>query len=335
MDIMEKTIDKKERIYYYDLLRAIAIIMVILCHVDIFFGAFDSELKIILIPGLHRIALTGVPIFLMISGALLLNKDYTLSYFLKRRFARIIYPFIFWMGLILIIGYFYFNWSNTQLWNVFIGNPGISWFFWMLIGIYLFLPVINVFIKEYKLKGIEYFLLIWFITMILNSLNKFVVFPDFNLIYFSGFIGYPILGYYLDNKDFKYNDSKMLIAIIILLISWFTYAYCGYYGIEILNPLYLNIPNVFMGVGVFLLIKYANEFNLVNKSDIIRKIVVSISICSYGMYYAHFLVLLFLEKLDIHSFKLVPLLILLIIFMSWLLTYIFSKIPYLKRFSGV
>lgn len=91
----------KERIFYYDFLRAFAIIAVILCHIDIFYGDLNTPLQIICKLTINDIGRMGVPIFLMISGALLLNRDYELSDFLKRRFTRIIYPFIFWMTLIL------------------------------------------------------------------------------------------------------------------------------------------------------------------------------------------------------------------------------------------
>ena len=336
MIFMGKVTTKKERIYYYDLLRAIAIICVILCHVDVFFGTFDNDLKIILIPTFHHIALIGVPIFLMISGALVFNKKYDLSQFLKRRFTRIIYPFIFWMLLILIIGYFYFHWDVEHLWRIFVGDPGISWFFWMLIGVYLFIPIIDSFLEKYNLKGFEYFLLIWFITILLESVIQYSLFPNLNLSYFAGFIGFPVLGYYLDNKNFNLSNSQMfLISLMIFIGAWFIYCYSGNNNIDIINPLYLNFPTVFMGIGVFLLIKYADTLNLINNFGFIKKIVVSLSVCSYGMYYSHFIIISLLEQLNIHSFKLLPIVIVVVIFFSWLLPYIFSRIPYLKKFSGV
>ena len=92
---------KKERIFYYDFLRAFAIIAVLICHVDFFFGSLNTPIKVIGQMTFHDIGRIGVPIFLMISGALLLNRKYELGDFLKRRFARIIYPFIFWIILIL------------------------------------------------------------------------------------------------------------------------------------------------------------------------------------------------------------------------------------------
>ena len=102
---------KKERIFYFDVLRAFAIIGVIICHVDHFFGPLTTPAQIITQMTFHDIGNIGVPIFLMISGALLLNREYpSLEKFLKKRFARIIYPFIFW--IILILGQLYYHGYN-------------------------------------------------------------------------------------------------------------------------------------------------------------------------------------------------------------------------------
>ena len=170
---------KKERIFYYDVLRAFAIIAVIICHIDMFFGPLTSQTQVIAQMTFHDIGRIGVPIFLMISGALLLNRDYPdLRQFLKKRFARIIYPFIFW--IILILGQLYlYQYNSTHLWKVFIGEPSITWYFWTLIGIYLFIPVINAFIQAYGEKGIRYFLAIWFITMILRTFNSYSLYKTF------------------------------------------------------------------------------------------------------------------------------------------------------------
>ena len=99
---------KKERIFYFDFLRAFAIIGVIICHVNFFFGPLTTPLEIIAQLTFHDIGRIGVPLFLMISGALLLNRDYSsLSDFLKKRFIRIVYPFIFWMILITLTNLYF------------------------------------------------------------------------------------------------------------------------------------------------------------------------------------------------------------------------------------
>lgn len=328
---------KKERIFYYDFLRAFAIIAVIMCHLDIFFCPLNTPLEIISHRTFHDIGRMGVPIFLMISGALLLNRDYDLSQFLKRRFTRIIYPFIFWVALIML-GIIITSKDYEFAWNVFIGNPSITWYFWTLIGIYLAIPVIRTFIKEYGLKGCEYFLAIWFITIILKTFNSYPLFPDFNLDFFASYIGYPILGYYLDRKEFEIDDTKLcILGFLIMILSLAIYVYIDYNKINLISLIYLNVPMVFIGSGMYLFVKYLDKTTSFKhiKNNVIGKIIVSISICSYGMYFSHVIFLKAFSLVNPHSTLLVPVILVLMIFFSWLLPYIVSKIPFLKIFSGL
>ncbi len=328
---------KKERIFYYDFLRAFAIIAVLICHVDFFFGPLNTPIKIIGQMTFHDIGRIGVPIFLMISGALLLNREYELGDFLKRRFARIIYPFIFWIILI-SAQILYLNGSYTKVWNTFIGNPSITWYFWTLIGIYLFIPVINTFIEKYGLKGCEYFLVIWFATIILKTFSSYPLFPDFNLDYFAGYIGYPVLGYYLNNREFNLTDKRMcILGLITLILSLGVFVYLDYNNINYISKIYQNIPMVFMGAGMFVFIKYLDSITSFRhvKDNIIGKAIISISLCSYGMYFSHVIVLKFLAPFNPKSNLLFPVMFALTVFLSWLLPYVFSKIPYIKTFSGI
>ena len=80
------------RIFYLDCLRALAIIGVILCHVSAPFvlnlSMINSiEWDVALFFNCFRDF--SVPLFVMISGALLINKNYGLIDFIKRKFIRI------------------------------------------------------------------------------------------------------------------------------------------------------------------------------------------------------------------------------------------------------
>ena len=78
-----------KRIFYYDVLRALAIIGIVFCHVSVcpnlyisvFFDCFRDF---------------SIPIFVMLSGALLLGKKDTLIKFFKKRLSRLFIPFLFW-----------------------------------------------------------------------------------------------------------------------------------------------------------------------------------------------------------------------------------------------
>lgn len=327
----------KERIFYYDFLRAFAIIAVIICHVDIFYGSLSTPLQIIAKLTFHDIGRIGVPIFLMISGALLLNRDYDLSDFLKRRFTRIIYPYIFWIALI-SIGLLLFKSSYGFIWSVIIGDFSVGWYFWTLIGIYLFIPIINSFIRDYGEKGMKYFLIIWFITIFLRMIHHYPLFTNLNLDYFTSYVGYPILGYYLINKEFKLNDKKMIfVSIIVFIIFMAIFVYFDYNKIDFIREIYLNVPMIFISSSFLLLIKYIDRITSFKriKNNIIGKAITSLSIYSYGMYFSHVIVLKVLSIVNPHSNLLFPVMLILMIVLSWLLVHIVYHIPYLKKVSGV
>ena len=334
----------KNRIFYYDLLRALAITAVIMCHIDMFFGVYqDSILKFVFHSAFHGSGLVGVPIFLMLTGALLLNREYKLSDFFKKRLSRIVLPLIFWDIIIMGTGVLLLSWDHQRLFDFFIGKGTIMWYIWMLIGIYLFIPIINSFFREYELKGVEYFLAIWFFTIILKTFNLWPLFPafemntNFGLDYFTSFIGYPVLGYYLVNKEFHIDNAKMaIIGLLLFIASVGAYIYMDYNLIN-MGPLYQNITNVFMGIGLFVFIEYIDKLNIFKniQDNLIGKFITSISVCSYGMYFDHFLLIILLEPFGIHSNKHILLILVLFVVVSWLIIYILSKIPYLKRVCGV
>ena len=177
-----------------------------------------------------------------------------MKFFLKKRFVRIIYPFIFWIILILV-QIAYTGGNQTYLWNVFTGNPSFTWYFWVLIGIYLFMPILNSFVKEYGDEALKYFLIIWFALMVLQTFH-IELWEHLNLSYFTGYVGYPILGYYLANKEFKISDKKVCISgLIILLISLACFVYLNYIGSSAIESIYENVPMIFMTSGLFLFIQ--------------------------------------------------------------------------------
>ena len=265
-----------------------------------------------------------------------LNRDYpNLGNFLKRRFARIIYPFIFWT--ILILGQLYYHGYNSKfIWGVFIGEPSILWYFWTLIGIYLFIPVLNSFIKDYKIKGAEYFLAIWLFTMILKTFNAYPLWNYFNLDMFAGYIGYPVLGYWISNKKFKINDKKICITgLLIFLISLAVFVYAGYTKFSLAQ--YQNLPNMLEAVGLFIFIMCLDRLNKFDsiKENFIGKAILSLSVCSYGMYFSHTIVVKAISYHNPGSNLMFPVMFVLIVFLSWLLPYVLSKIPFVKTISGV
>lgn len=92
----------KTRNYAIDILRSLAIIAVILVHVS---GAYVDKFMQLgaenwwFAHGINSAMRFCVPIFVMISGALLLGRDESYETFIKKRFLRVFFPYLIWNSL--------------------------------------------------------------------------------------------------------------------------------------------------------------------------------------------------------------------------------------------
>ena len=287
----------------------------------------------------------------MISGALLLNRQYELKSFFKRRFSRILIPFAFWIFIVIIFRILFLGepLEFSTILNIVLFK-GYVWFIWMLIGLYLFLPVINSFIREYKIRGCEFFLAFWLLTIILNSIGYYPI-ENIELRYFSGFLGYMVLGWYLSNKEFRLSDkSLMIIGALLFIISTLFSFYATNHSLTIGTVYKLSIVLALQATGLYLIIKNFASYSEDNtlsltgriysyiKNSWIGKVILSISLCSYGMYLTHYLFIwTIIETTNImcrNPFKWVPVTYLIVVLCSWGLIWVCSRIPYLKKISG-
>lgn len=233
----------------------------------------------------------SVPVFFMISGALLLGKDYELMDFLKKRFGKIILPFLFWSVLYSILNRYVFNYDSFNLIkimrDVFYGSKYHLWFVYALLGVYLTVPVLRRWIKNAPQKEILYVLIIWIITLTLTIPNLKIYFPKIDFTYFSGFIGYFILGYYLSLFKFKKSLSLFLILLGSVITIMGTYYYTVkynkfyYYFYE-----YLCLNALMVSSGIFML------FNKLQCNNLkVNTFVVQLNAACFGIYLMHPLVL--------------------------------------------
>lgn len=135
--------EKEERKIYFDFLRIFATFAVIILHVsaqnwhttDInsfewnIFNFYDSIVR------------WGVPIFVMISGALFLNKNQSIKKIYTKNILRIIIAFIFW-SLIYTVLFSKGLSIKTMIINFFEGYYHM-WFLFMIVGLYMITPFIK------------------------------------------------------------------------------------------------------------------------------------------------------------------------------------------------
>ncbi|WP_272023351.1 acyltransferase [Olleya namhaensis] len=234
----------------------------------------------------------AVPMFFMISGALLLNKEYSLNVFLNKRVKKIMFPFLFWSIIYSLLNRYVFNSESLNIEknikDVFYGSEYHLWFIYTLLGVYLITPILNKWVKSSSKVEIRYFLVIWFITLIISIPGLNIYFPKINLVYFSGYVGYFVLGYYL----YYWTTSNKWLAIGFILsgglVTVFGTAFYTvkesafyYYFYE-----YLNLNTCLVSIGVFILF---NKLKGVNQS--FDTLINKISVQTFGVFLIHPLVL--------------------------------------------
>lgn len=358
----------KKRIFYFDALRALAVIAVIVIHVwsrtkGLVIGEYANlSLSWFMCDTMGVCFRFGVDLFLMLSGALSLGRVWDIKSFLGKRIPRIVGPFLFW-GFILsifiilssylfpdvvnIVKSFDFNTMFNYTINAYLSKAVCFrpyWFFWMILGTYLIMPIFNKWLLHSDLKEAEYFLCFWIITTIFTfTLKK--EFP-IALTYFTSPIGLVVLGYYLRHTERKIFKSIFTPIILILVgcISSLTVSYL------LSSPTHLAVfdrYSIFMIIivsGVFLLFRNLSNLNLninffSNPNGIFKKSIFSIAKYSYGIYLIHFPILtvmiLFLKKCTELNFKPIVLISFIgIILICWAIMAILNKVPYINKVIG-
>ncbi len=334
-------------------LRVIATLCVVLLHV-----ASSALYTYNQVPNSHwwignvydSFARFSVPLFLMITGALLLGKQYSYSIFLKRKVVRILWPFLFWTAIYIIYNFIeppkFFGKLETQTnfdWIIQQIRDGSSyhlWYVYMLIGFYIAIPLLNKLIIGVKNKYLLLFLIVWVIFITFSTSKNSAYNFEWNLWYIMGYLGYVVLGYYLSIINTKSKPISAL-AVITFLIGLFITFYGTYYYTDMNGLFYKNYysyltPNVLlMTASIFVLMKNAN----INLSGVLKKIRDLIDKYSYGIYLSHILVLNYLIMFGvdwdlIHPLIGIPLTAIITLIISVAIVYLIRKITFGKYISG-
>jgi surface polysaccharide O-acyltransferase-like enzyme len=343
----------ENRLVWADNLRVVAIIAVIFLHASANivqeFGKVSSSVwwtgNIF-----NSMVRFSVPLFVMLTGALLLPKKYELFDFLKSRSTRVLIPFIFWGAIYIGVALYEGLSKGNQIdfWGAikFIGGSFLTgypafhlWYVDMIVGIYLFLPIIGKWVRNCNEKEILYFLVIWLVTLIIEPVKSRFQFK-IDLRYFTGFVGYAVLGYYLSKKSL--GGIRVYSVAILFYIIGYTITLIGTYVLSVREGTlvqtfydYLTPNVVLMSVGVFLLVKDKN----ILKSPLLVKMRDWISTYSYGIYLVHILILRFLDWIGINSGFITPVIgipvtALFCLAGSGIVIYLLNKVPFGKYVAG-
>lgn len=349
------------RIVFLDYLRVIACIMVIGVHAAEFFYVGPTGIAIrndtdrfwvSLVDSAFRAA---VPLFVMTSSYLLLPLQTDSASFFKRRFTRVLIPFIIWSILYAAVPMLYGEFTLPQvkenlvrlLWN-FNYSSGHLWFIYMLIGLYLFMPILSPWLKGATRRGEEVFLALWFLTTFyryaaehLGDLYGACLWNEFHTFYYySGYIGYLVLAHYI-RTYIDWNFQKSLAIGLAAFAAGFAFTAIAYYHrtLSSTDYVFVELPWRFCTFNVALMT--FGIFILVKKIDYARprlyRPVAAISRLSYGIYLMHIFFLNLFYRLIGGNFS-TPLTLLLLTVATFVtccvVATLLSKLPGAKYYIG-
>lgn len=268
--------------------------------------------------------------------------------FFRRRFSRIILPFLFW-SLVYVAYDIYLKWEHHENLNAAeistytfrqlkTGASSHLWYVYMIIGIYLILPIIGKWVVNSSRKEIWYYVAVWLLGILCNLRWLHEIKTSINLVYFSGMLGYPLLGYLLaslpSSKNIRLYAGLLFVAGTAITI-WGTYIQTSLDN-QFYDGLYdYTSPNVIMAsCGIFMFLRYSNLKN--NRLTQITKL---ISRYSYGIYLSHVVFILLLSRIGIwwkmtNPALSIPVTAGLCFILSLLTIYLMRKIPPLKHVAG-
>ena len=174
-------------------------------------------------------------VFFMISGYLLLSTQADTFAFLKKSLWKLLVPLAFW-------GTLYILWNGNLPENpiklvkyiiLSLATGKVEyhmWFLYAFLGVYLFVPILRIFIRTAQERDIWYFVAVWFLLVPVSSLIFQLtddVFALMNFGAFSGFTGLFLLGYLLGRRTLDLKWTRLIWLLVPLWTAaqtWFLYS---------------------------------------------------------------------------------------------------------------
>ena len=331
--VMNLSNQKNQHIVWLDVVRFIAMFTVVCCHCTDPFNFYPGTA-----PNIGEIKLWGaiygsvlrpcVPLFVMITGALLLPVRGDASTFYKKRIPRVFYPFLIWSvlynlfpwitGLLglnpqIILDFFPYAGEEVMQQSFSVSLEYIlmipfnfsilavhMWYIYLLIGLYLYLPVFSAWVEKASERAKLMFLLAWGVTLLLPYYYQFVSnylwgtcsWNSFGMLdAFAGFNGYLLLGHYL--KNLEWSLKKTLATGIPMFAVGYAVTFLGFrhitalpeYTDEMLELFftYCSLNVVMMTIPVFMLAKKVKV-----NSERMKKALANLTVCGFGIYMIHY-----------------------------------------------
>jgi len=334
-----------KRILYFDALKILAAYFVILLHVTAEqYYTYTYDLSWYINYGYNALSRWAVPVFCMVTGALMLSRELSISAGFKKSILRIALILFFW-------GMYYWlvpsmDFSLPKIWEAFrslISGKAYShlWYLYMLLGFYIVAPLLSIITKNASKRTIEYFLAVLFAaSFVIPSLSKQIPFLSglLSSLKFS-FVGlyllYFLAGYYLNNYRWKKWTQILYACLGIALLIGTAVGYSGIYSMR--TGTENGLPSIIIVLGatsIFVLFQLMEPVLFVRKP--FSSVIGFVSPLTFGIYLLHFRVEKRLLAAGIHSCMIdpilgAPLVSLAIFIITAVIVWVITRIPVVRR----
>ena len=344
----------KKRMIHYDLLRIIAAFSVVMLHsaAQFWYTLEVNSTEWIVANSYNALVRIGVPIFVMISGALFLDKEYKLDIrrLYRHNIFRLAVLYVVWSCAYGLFDCMNFGFRQLEIKDIvremLFGRYHL-WFLPMLIGIYVLLPILKEWLAHANLQTIKYFLAVFVVLQIFGeTIRAMTTMEEVHYLLDSAkvelicsYVGYFVWGYYLAQIG---PEQKIRKAICICMVPA---ALCN-----VLLGNYLSLKagtakaDIYDSYGLFTFIIVTGIYLLVTKiakehsfTERTQKVVVEISSNTLGIYLLHIGCMEFLEKKGIHSMMVpnvigIPLCATLCFLLCLVIAAVLRRIPVLGKY---
>ena len=352
---------KQKKQLYPELARTIAIIAVVTQHVTAqtlaMLDFWEERWQIAQV--VHVLVQWCVPLFLMVSGIFLLNpeKEITLSKIYTTYIGRMLQAIIlmvpvhyavnqvicqgkaitdmqFLKGLVKSLVY-----SN--------GSP-VYWYLYMMIGLYVYLPIFRLIVKSANKNQLLYFLIVVFLGScvfryiqyfdgdLCKPIAHFVKKIKMNSMIEHGY--FLFLGYYLSKYETpkKIRNTIYAVAAVGMIVSVYLARVSSFKAgeyIEIWSSDRAPLQYI-AAAAVFLFIK--ENAKKIKEDGRFAKIIYMCGYCSFGVYLIHNMLINILCSKGIggfvgNPFLTIPLTVGFVFIISMIIVMLLKKVPWIKR----
>jgi len=347
------TILKNNRLVWVDIIRIVAIIAVVAIHVEDSFIFLWNKIPYTdwwasnIYNGFIRFP---VPLFIILSGYLLLDKQEDKSTFFSKRFAKVVFPLVIWS---MIYWVFLNHYNVASIFTfTFVGRFFADdiffhlYFLYLILGLYLITPLLRKCLMYADFSDMHYYLVLWFIFCLLSQVLKIfgygvgvpVEAVTLNLgLYIIGFV---IKKTTITNKILYFSGFLVITSILVTTIGTYILLDRNGHFNDSIKHLF-GLTSVTYAIGLFILIReFFSSLPFTNISSKYAAPINAIGGAALGIYLLHPLLLHFVVK-GISGVKLlsvevlspvlsIPLVTFLLVIISLIIVLILQKIPFFK-----